>query len=248
MELDLKDYLKILKKRFWILALFVAVGCSATGVVSYFLLDPVYEASSKLIVNKHQDVSERLDLNSVNLNIRLIETYKEIIKTTAIMDKVVARYPELGTTSEELIKRIRVSSVNNTQVMTVSIQDKEYNRAVEIVNAVATVFKDEIPSIMTVDNVSVLDTAKPMSDPSPVRPNPPLNIAISFVVSLMVGVGLAFLLEYLDDTIKTRDDVQKILGLPTLAMIPRDKQVETKRKSTSRTKGKAGDIHRASSV
>jgi capsular polysaccharide biosynthesis protein len=244
MELDLKDYLYILKKRFWVLAAIVIVACIATGLVSYLIIEPQYQASAKLIVNKQYNPNDQLDLNTVNLNIRLIETYKEIIKTAAIMDKVVERYPELGFTADQLIEKIQVSSVNNTQVMTLSIRDSNYVRAVDTVNAIAYVFTDQIPSIMAVDNVSILNEAKLAANPNPVYPNPILNIAISFVVALMVGVGLVFLLEYLDDTIKTEQDVANILQLPTLGMIPKAKRPEADGESAKATKD-AEDVHHA---
>lgn len=223
MELDLKDYIKIIKKRIWIIIAMVLVCTIATGVASYFFIKPVYEASTKLIVNKSNERPglEQVDINSINLNIRLIDTYKEVIKTPRIMDKVVKEYPEFNLSSEELIKKIKVSSVNNTQVMTVVVQDASYDKAANIVNAVSKVFQREIPSIMKVDNVSLLNEAQIDGTPVPVKPNPKLNIAIAFVVSLMVAVGLSFLMEYLDDSIKTEEDVKQFLELPTLAMIAR---------------------------
>jgi len=226
MELELKDYLAIIRKRLIMLIAIVVIASSVTAVYSYYFVDPVYQAATKLIVNKKNDLADQLDINSVNLNLRLIDTYKEIIKTTAIMDKVVSAHPEFGMSSEQLIARIKVSSVNNTQVMTLSIRDQSYEKAVEVVNAVAKVFVEEIPELMAVDNVSILNTAKLIRNPSPVAPNPTLNIAISLIVSLMLGVGIAFLLEYLDDTIKTEKDVRDVLGLPTIAMIPKVKRAD----------------------
>ena len=220
MELDLKDYIKVLRKRIWLIILIVLISCIATAVVSFYFIEPVYEASTKLIVNKaDRQGPDPMDLNTVNMNIRLIDTYKEVIKTPRIMDKVVEAHPEFGLTADQLIDKVRVSSVNNTQVMTLIVQDKSYDKAAAIANAVSEVFQQEIPLIMSVDNVSLLNKAKPMDNPVPVKPNPKLNIAISFVVSLMVALGLAFLLEYLDDTIKTEEDIRQALGLPTLAVI-----------------------------
>ena len=222
-ELDLREYLRIIRKRIKLIISMVVLVCAATALVTYVWMDPVYQASTKLIVNKKfESNSERqLDLNTVNLNIRLIDTYKEIIKTTAIMDEVVASHPEWRLTSDELIGRIGVSSVNNTQVMTVSIQDRSYEKAADIVNAVSEVFIRKIPEYMQVDNVSLLAAADPDKQPSPVSPNPPLNLAVAFVISLLLGLGAAFLLEYLDDTIRTDRDVERYLGLPTLTMVPR---------------------------
>jgi len=221
MELELKDYLVILKKRIWMIVSVVLLACVASGTISMFLLNPVYQASTKLIVNKSNDAVglEQLDINSVNLNIRLIDTYKEVIKTPAIMNAVVEGHPELGLDAKELISKVQVSSVNNTQVMTLVVEDESYERAAKIVNAVSAVFQREISNIMSVDNVSILNEADVNDTPAPVRPNVKLNIAIAFVVSLMVAVGIAFLLEYLDDTIKTEKDIEQVLGLPPLALV-----------------------------
>ncbi|MBP1993430.1 YveK family protein [Paenibacillus eucommiae] len=225
MELDLRDYLKIIRKRVWMIVSIVLVSCIAAGVISYFFIQPTYEASTKLIINKSEERQglDVVDINSVNLNIKLIDTYKEVIKTSRIMDKVVREYPEFGLTAEQLIQKVKVSSVNNTQVMTLGVQDASYEKAAQIVNAVSKVFESEIPLIMQVNNVSLLNEAKEDKKPSAVKPNPKLNIAISLVVSLMVAVGIAFLLEYLDDTIKSEEDVQRYLNLPTLTMVTKAK-------------------------
>ena len=88
---------------------------------------------------------------------------------------------------------------------------------------------------MNVDNVSILSKADFEGTPSPVNPNPVLNMAIAFVVGLMVGVGLAFLLEYLDNTIKTEEDIEKVLGVPVLGTIA---VIEDKEAGISKKKGK----------
>ncbi|CAN7690658.1 Wzz/FepE/Etk N-terminal domain-containing protein [Paenibacillus sp. LjRoot153] len=240
MELELKDYLKILQKRVWMIIAIVVLATVTTGIISYFFMQPVYEASTKLIVNKSNDqvgVSQ-VDINSVNLNIRLIDTYKEIIKTPRIMDKVVADYPELKISAEQLVNTVKVSSVNNTQVMTLVVQDPSYERAASIVNAVSIVFQSEIPKIMKVDNISLLNEAKDIELPVPVKPNKTLNVAVSFVVSLMIALGIAFLLEYLNDKLKTEEEVEQYLGLPTLTMImkmkPEDFQHHSKQQKEQR--------------
>jgi capsular polysaccharide biosynthesis protein len=234
MELDLRDYIKIIRKRIWIIISIVLIACLTSGIFSFFLIDPVYQASTKLIVNKSNERVglDQVDINSINTNLRLIDTYKEIIKTPAIMDNVVNKYPEFNLTTGQLISKVKVSSVNNTQVMTLIVQDTSYEKAAKIVNAVSKVFEQEIPKIMKVDNVSLLNEAKMMDNPTPVKPNKKLNVAISFIVSLMVAAGLVFLLEYLDDTIKNESDIQQYLGIPALGLIskirPEDVQIRTK--------------------
>lgn len=245
--MELKDYIQILRKRLILIVSVILATCLLTGLISFFVLDPTYQASTKLIVNKTNENTTigQVDINSVNLNIRLIDTYKEIIKTSAIMDKVVAEHPEFGLTSEQLTRLVRVSSVNNTQVMTLSVQDESYAKAANIVNAVSNVFIKEIPSIIKVDNVSLLAAADPEKSPSPVKPRPVLNLAIAFIVSAIAAIGVSLLLEYLDDSIRTESDVEQYLGFPTIGTIPKVKEEELKdtRKQAETNRGREHHVH-----
>src|SRR5690606_21985496 len=84
---------------------------------------------------------------------------------------------------------------------------------------VVEVFKEEVPKLMNIDNVNILAPAQYSDNPSPIKPNKMLNVAIARVIGLMIGVGLAFLLEYLDTTVKTEQDVEEIIGLPIIGVI-----------------------------
>ncbi|NIK69227.1 Wzz/FepE/Etk N-terminal domain-containing protein [Paenibacillus sp. BK033] len=222
-ELDLREYFLIVRKRLLLIVIFVLVCTVASGVYTKIFKDPIYEASTKIVVNRTNEslAVGALDINAINSNIKMIETYKEVIKTPAILGKVAEKYPQLGLSAKELAKKIKVSSVNDTQVMTLAVQDVSYRQAAEIVNAISIVFQQEIPNIFQVQNVSILNEAILDDQPAPVSPNVTLNIIIAFVVSLMIAVGIAFLLEYMDDTIKTEADVERYLGQPTLAMVAR---------------------------
>ncbi|OMF32667.1 lipopolysaccharide biosynthesis protein [Paenibacillus sp. FSL H8-0548] len=248
--MDLRQYIAIIKKRLLLIILMVIICTAATAVVSIFFKSPVYEASTKIIVNQTatQMTTGQLDINQINSNIKMIDTYKEIIKTPAILDKVASQYPELGLNAGELSRKIQVSSVNNTQVMTLVVQDVDYRLAAQIVNAVSNVFQVEIQNIFKVENVSILNEAVVDAQPSPVSPNIPLNIAIAVIVSLMIAIGITFLLEYLDDTIKTEADVLQFLGQPTLAMISRMSPEDANSSQTSAANQtyKAGELERVS--
>ncbi|OAB41187.1 YveK family protein [Paenibacillus antarcticus] len=224
--MELKQYWLIVKRRILLIALIISVSCQTIGIYSYYLITPQYEASAKLIVNQYKDSSSLLpsiDLGSINSTIGLIKTYKEIIRTPRMMKIVVKEYPNLGITYGELIGKVSVSSVNETQVMSISVRDDSYEQAANIANAVAVVFQKTIPELMKVDNVSVLDKADPKEKRGPIAPNPKMNIAVAFMLALMFGIGLSFLLDYLDDTLKTEEDIDLVLGVPVLTAIPRFK-------------------------
>lgn len=241
-ELELKDIIRVIRKRIWWITLIVTFVTAATGVISYTILKPIYEASTKLIVNQSADAlpNQQININDINTYIKLIDTYKEIMLTPRILDLVVEQHPEFHLTSEQLAEKLEVSSVNGTQVMTVKVQDESYVRAADIVNAVSRTFQAEISSIMRVDNVTILNEAKRSADVDPVKPNPKLHIAIAFVVSLMMALGFVFLLEYMDDTIKSEQDVQQVLELPTLAVVAKIKHAKGHKQSSNLMSQKPG--------
>ncbi|MDF2926679.1 MAG: lipopolysaccharide biosynthesis protein [Paenibacillaceae bacterium] len=225
--MELKRYWRVLKKKLWLIITCVLLATSAAGVISYWFTKPVYQATSKIIVNyskSYDQLNPNLTLDSIQLDVKLIETYKLIIQTPAILNKVVELYPDLNMTERELNEMIRVSNVKDTLIMTLTAQHTSYEKAVNVVNAVAKVAKQEIPVIMAVDNVTILNEAIPSDLADPVSPHPLMNIIAGFMVSLLAAIGLVFLLDYMDDTIKTEEDVEELLGLTTLAVMVKMKK------------------------
>ncbi|WNQ12668.1 Wzz/FepE/Etk N-terminal domain-containing protein [Paenibacillus aurantius] len=251
-DINIKEYLFILKKRLWILVLFIAGGTVLASLYSSTNYRPVYLASTKLIVNKtvteEQLGRQEIDYGAIGVNIGLISTYKEIIKTPAIMDKVVQRYPDLNLTSEQLIGMINVSSLNDTQIMTIAAQYYSYDKAATIVNAVSEVFRTEIPKIMKVDNVTILNPAKSKEHPVPINKKSNQIILLGFVGSFVAAVGLILFLEAMDDTLKTDEDVRTIFRQPALAVIPRMKAKERRPASRVQSREKAGETTYAATI
>src|SRR5699024_1934295 len=100
-----------------------------------------------------------------------------------------------------------------------TVIDTDQGRAAQIANTTVEVFQEKLPVLMNVDNVNVLSEANIEEDPSPVSPNAKSNIAIAFVLGGMVGLGITFLLEYLDTTIANEKDVERHTELPVLGVI-----------------------------
>src|SRR4051812_37506857 len=216
--ISLKELFQTLKKRMSVIVLITAIAVIVSGIVSYFMITPIYQSSTQLLVNQAKSEQTVYNPSEVQTNLQLINTYNVIIKSPAILDKVAA---QLGTglTTAELNEKITVQSEADSQVVNVTVQDPDPQVAVNIANTTAEVFQKEIVEIMSVDNVNILAKATVAENQGPVKPQPLLNIAIALVVGLMAGVGLAFLLEYLDNTVKTEQDIEKLLGSPVLGSI-----------------------------
>ena len=216
--MDLREILQIIYKRLWFIILVTLVCIISSGIISIFVLDSIYEASTTLMVSKtRDDQSSNLQYNDILMNQKLVKTYSEIVKSNRVLEKVIEQL-DLDMTTGDLRNKIQVSSVSDTEIIRIAVQDKDPNFATELANSIAVVFMGEIGSIMKMDNVQFIDPAKVPIDP--VKPRPLLNIAIAAVLGVMISVFIVFLVEYFDNTVKTVDDVENKLGLPVLGSIP----------------------------
>jgi capsular polysaccharide biosynthesis protein len=224
--ISLKEIFQTLRKRLWLLVILPVLAVMVAGTISYLLLTPIYQSSTQLLVNETSN-GQDFSSNDIRTNVELINTYNVIIKSPAILDKVIEEV-NLTESFNQLNNKVSVSSQNNSQVVNITVEHERPELAAQIANTIATVFQREIVSIMNVNNVSILSEAQLSDNPSPMKPNPTLNMAIAFVVGLMAAVGIAFLLEFLDTTIKTEEDIEKLLELPILGAVPNmDKEVST---------------------
>ncbi|KOP71087.1 YveK family protein [Cytobacillus solani] len=216
---SIKDIMKIMLKR-WKLIIFITfLFTSIVGVISFYFITPVYYASTQLLVNQRNS-DNQLDFTRLQSNVELINTYRLIIKSPIILDKVIKEL-KLEQSEGELYESINVKSFEGSQIILIEVENSNPDRAVDIANSIASNFQQEIKNIMSVDNVSILTKAKSKEEPLPIKPKPIVNIAIGIVIGIMVGIGLSCLFEFLDKTIKTSDDIDEHLGIPVLGLIPK---------------------------
>ncbi|MCR2807397.1 YveK family protein [Paenibacillus soyae] len=219
--MELKNFIQVIRKKMWLLSIFVLVGIVGALIKSYILTTPLYQAEAQLIVNDASLIENtgNVNSNSIDASIMLINSYSEIIKSAAIMNKVVAAYPDLGYTPKELSASVSVTSANQSQVMNLTLIGTSNKNVTNAVNAIAHVFIAEIPMIMNVDNVTILSEAVDEDSKYPINMSPVLDLMVSVVVTLFLGIGFVVLLHYLDNTVKTEDDVFEVLAVPTLVSI-----------------------------
>ena len=218
--IDLKEYFYIIKKRAWIIALITVTAMIASGIISFFLLSPVYETKTTLIVNTEQ-VNETNTITGDQLNVtqKLTLTYGEIIKSRTVIDEVIQAL-NLNMEYGEVSKMITVSPVKDTQIIAITVQDTNPQRAADIANTIPRVFTKEVKRITKANSVEVIDKA--VVAENPIKPNKIMNIAIAGVLGVMIGLFIIFVLEYMDNKIKTPQDIEKHIELPILGVIPNE--------------------------
>lgn len=217
--IDLKEYLRIIQKRKLIIIILPLVAVLTSAGLSFFFIKPTYEANTTMIVgkplNSQKDVVN--EYNMVLANKQLAKTYGEIAKSRSVLQKVAGEL-KLTMPVDELKKRVKVNSVGDTELIAISVQDHNPQLASSVANSLARNFAERVVEIKKVEHVSVVDKA--VAPDRPVKPKKLLNIVIAGIVGLMSALGWVFLLEFLDDTIKSPEEIQKHLGLPVLGIIP----------------------------
>jgi capsular polysaccharide biosynthesis protein len=219
MEMELKEYLSIIMKRIWLIIFLPVIVAAISAYVSFYVMDPIYEANTTLyIINKSSSPGLTIAYNDLLVGQQLVNDYKEIVKSRKITSKVIEELNLTGWSPYRLARKINVSAKNNTRVIEIVVSDSNPQLAKDIADKVAEVFKREAVNLMKVENVNIVDTAQ--LPENPVKPRHRMNIAVSFLIGLLAAIGIVFLVEYFDDTIKTADDVEKYLGLTVLGTIP----------------------------
>ena len=219
--IDLREYFGIIKKRFWIIALITTIAIVVSGAISFFVLTPVYEAKSTLIVNTEKnEETQMITGDQFSVTQKLAVTYGEIIKSRSVLEDVIKNL-KLDDDYEDLVNNITVSPVKDTQIISISVQDTNKEKARDIANEIPKVFTKEAKRITKANDIQVIDKA--ILPPNPIKPNKMMNVAIAAVLGMMIGLFIVFLLEYLDNKLKTPQDIEKHLGLSLLGVVPNEK-------------------------
>ncbi|HDR7827328.1 Wzz/FepE/Etk N-terminal domain-containing protein [Bacillus cereus] len=235
--ISLKELFHILKKRLAMILAITFIVAIVMAIISFFFMTPLYQSSTQILVNQKKQEGTAIQIGEIQSNIQLTNTYKVIIKSPVILDQVNEKL-NLKMTAQDLTGKINVANEKDSQVISITVEDKNPKLARDIANATADVFKGEVAKIMNVDNVTVLSKAEVAENQSPIKPRPMLNVAIACIVGLIASVGLAFLLEYLDNTVKKEEDVENLLGLPVLGIVARMDEETTNMKSHAPTSRK----------
>jgi len=219
--MELKEYWAVIRRWIWMIAMVTVIATITSGVVSKYVIKPEYEATTTILVNQKyssQDAMSGLIYNDVMTNEALVQTYSQIMTSDTILTAVIHDL-HLSYTTAELAKEITVASNNQSEVISVSVDDRSVQTATAIANSLAQVFQHKVVQLMQVQNVQIVDPAIVPAHSVPVSPKTTTNVAIAFLLGLMVSVGIAFLIEYLDDSVRSDEEVGLILGVPVLGTI-----------------------------
>lgn len=232
--ISLKEIFDILKKHVAAILISMFAGLALASVATFFIITPKYNSQAQLIVKLPR--TDATNAGDVNTNLLMINTYKDMITGDLVMstvkDRLESEY-DLDKTVSELKGAIQVQQSQNSQMFSIVATDTKPVDAEHIANTTAKVFQENAKDVLDVDKISIISNAQ--ASMTPVSPNNKLNLAIGLVLGMMVGVGLAFLLELLDRTVKDSRFVAENLGFTILGSVPQMTDKELKKTTKSIT-------------
>ena len=218
-NIKIEDIFNIVIKRWKMILLITLAITLMVASISFFVIAPKYTANTKVFIGKENTKDQTYNSNDVQMYQKLLKTYAEIILTNDLVNKAIVTN-NLNITSEAVLKSLTVTPRADTQILEIEYINTDKALAKEVVNSITNEFitssKELIPNV----NVKIIESVKMPEKPT--SPNKKMNIGIAFLIGLMISVGLAFLLEFMDNTFKTKEQLEQILGIPVIGTIPDD--------------------------
>lgn len=215
--ISISEIIDAVKKRWKIIALCTLIATLVSGIFSFFIIAPTYEASTKVFIGKEESSVENYNYNDITMYQKLLKTYSELIKTKDLINRSITN-SEYELEVEDVLNNVSVITVADTQMIQIAYKSTSPNIAKNMLENITNEFITTAQELVPNGNVRVLETVELPEEP--VAPNKKMNIAIAFMLGMMVGFGIVFLLEYLDNTYKNKEQLEKDLDIPVLGIIP----------------------------
>jgi capsular polysaccharide biosynthesis protein len=216
-NIKLLDVLDALKKRWQLIVSITLATTILVTVVSYFVINPKYEASTKVFIGKDVTATEQYNSNDISMYQKMLKSYADVIKTNDLVERAFnASGVELS--PKVALGSLTVTPMTDTQIIVMTYRGEDKQECKDVIEAISSEFVKYSKTLYSNANVEIIQ--KVTLPESPVSPNKKLNIAIAFLLGIIIGSGLALVLSILDSTIKDKDKLEEILGLPVLGVIP----------------------------
>ena len=220
-ELDLKQLFNI----FWskkvqiilIVLIFIVLGV----IYTIGFTTPMYSSSTTLLLAGSEssggETTNSITTTDITLNSKLVSTYSVLVRSKDVLSQVISNLG-MDISWESLRNNVKVSSVEDTEVIEISVTTNNAENSANIANEIAKVFTEKVAEIYNINNVHVVDEAEPENTPSNI--NHEKDVIIFAFIGLVVAVIYVLLANMLDTTVKTAEDIEKEFKLPVLASIP----------------------------
>ena len=218
MEIDVFQLLNTLWKRKLIIALVAIVTGAIAFAYSSFIIKPEYTSTTRIyVVNRNQGDKTGSTNQDLQAGSYLVKDYREIILSQDVLEKVVTDL-KLNMSTKGLASKVQVTVPVDTRIVSISVKDKQPEEASRIANSLREVAAQKIINVTRVSDVTTLEEARPATSPS--SPNIRRNTLIAFLGGLGVVFVVVLLVELLDVRVKRPEDIEDVMQIPLLGVIP----------------------------
>lgn len=217
-EINLSELLGFFAKKIWLIIIIATVALVVGLSYSIFIKKPLYNSNvSIILVNKDAGQTSSTLQSDITVNQKLASTYRVIVKSRRVLKQVIENL-ELDYSVDQLSGMITVSSVEDTEMIRISVNSTNAIEARKIADETAEIFKKEIVEIYNLKNVSIIDSAEVAKAPHNI--NFAKDALIYAMLGIVVSCGLIFMIYYFDNTVKSVEQIESRLGVPVIGTIP----------------------------
>lgn len=232
-EFDLLEIVQILFSRFWIILCVGFLTALICFAISAYVLTPVYESTTKIyILNKTDDTA--VTYTDVQMGTQLTKDYAELINSRYVIENVIEQLSLEDMEYEDLMKKVSVDTPVDTRIVSITVENTNPELAMKIANCIREVAGEHIQNVMDIEAVNVVETANMPMEKS--GPSVAKWTLIGGIAGMFLTSAVILIIFLMDDTIKSSEDVEKYLGLSTLAMIPVISEENTVKKRKTKRK------------
>ncbi|HEW5246914.1 TPA: capsular polysaccharide biosynthesis protein [Streptococcus pneumoniae] len=218
LEIDVLQLFRSLWKRKLVILLVAIITSSVAFAYSTFVIKPEFTSTTRIyVVNRDQGEKSGLTNQDLQAGTYLVKDYREIILSQDVLEEVVSDL-KLDLTPKGLANKIKVTVPVDTRIVSISVKDKQPEEASRIANSLREVAAEKIVAVTRVSDVTILEEARPATTPS--SPNVRRNTLFGFLGGAVVTVIAVLLIELLDTRVKRPEDVEDVLQIPLLGLVP----------------------------
>lgn len=219
-EVKFEDVFKSLKNNLRLILISTLSVTLVSAIITFFFIPPEYEASTKVYIGKERfkNVSTTYTNEEINMYQRLIKTYSELVKTKDLVRKSISNVGQ-DISVNEVLSKLQAISIADTQILQIKYVSDSREEAYDMVYGITEEFMKLSKKLYPKGNVHIIQ--QPIVPEVPVGPNKKMNVAIGALLGMMIGLGVTFLKEFINNTYSNKEEVERDLEIPCIGIIPK---------------------------
>lgn len=217
--INISEIFEMIKRRWIFIAIVTIISIVATGILSFWIIEPKYETVSKVFIGKEENNEDGYNSNDIQMYQKLLKTYSEAIQTTDLVERAL-KDSDYELNIEDVLSSLNVIALADTQILEISYESKNPEEAEDTLSKIVLEFINTSKQLVPNGSVTIIQKVRLPQDP--VSPNKAMNIAIALVLGLIASIGIVILMEYMNNTFKNKSEIEKEFNVPVVGVIPQE--------------------------